>query len=165
MSNFDFTHLSIHATNKQLFYQIFTFLLLKDQTYHYHCLKSRHCPPLLAPVEQVSSSVVAIVLLSFGGRRDSGEETCLVELQDGGRESGGSSTEAGNARSPPLSCSSWARRWCSSIDIVTSSPSFDVTIFYTLQQKIKDGPRGNGTAFKKCGGTFFGGSERWWVVF
>merc|ERR1712032_452610 len=32
------------------------------------------------------------------------------------------------------------------------------------QQKIKDGPRGNGTAFKKCGGTFFGGSERCFEV-
>jgi len=34
----------------------------------------------------------------------------------------------------------------------------------TAQQKIKDGPRGNGTAFKKCGGTFFGGSERCFEV-
>merc|ERR1711970_660855 len=32
------------------------------------------------------------------------------------------------------------------------------------QQKIKDGPRGNGTTFKKCGGTFFGGSERCFEV-
>merc|ERR1711963_1210860 len=32
------------------------------------------------------------------------------------------------------------------------------------QKPIKDGPRGNGTAFKKCGGTFFGGSERCFEV-
>ena len=75
-----------------------------------------------------------------------------------GRGSSASSTEAGNARSPTLSSLSWAGQ-CSSIDITHTR--FHVTIFSTLQQKTKDGPRGNGTAFKKCGGTFFGGSERW----
>merc|ERR1712032_1149765 len=73
----------------------------------------------------------------------------------------GSSTEAGNARSPTLSSPSWAGQ-CSSIDITHTR--FHVTVFSTLQQKIKDGPRGNGTAFKKCGGTFFGGSERCFEV-
>merc|ERR1712032_209317 len=73
----------------------------------------------------------------------------------------GSSTEAGNARSPTLSSPSWAGQR-SSIDITHTR--FHVTIFSTLQQKIKDGPRGNGTAFKKCGGTFFGGSERCFEV-
>ena len=44
----------------------------------------------------------------------------------------------------------------------SSSPSSSSlsSLSSSLQKPIKDGPRGNGTAFKKCGGTFFGGSER-----
>ena len=44
--------------------------------------------------------------------------------------------------------------------VLISPPKKSVTIFSILQQNIKEGPRGSGTAFKKCGGTFFGGSER-----
>merc|ERR1712233_220936 len=43
------------------------------------------------------------------------------------------------------------------------SPSL-LGLAVAAQQKIKDGPRGNGTTFKKCGGTFFGGSERCFEV-
>ena len=155
--------------------------------------RKKHCPPLLAPAQQVSSS-------------DSQLKPVLLSWED--ERSGASSTEAGNARSPPLSGPSWAGRCSkSSIDItqmiclyfivfivysfgtktvdsnknskfrgiihqlsrkkphrsrlISNNPTkFCATIFFTLQQKIKDGPRGNGTTFKKCGGTFFGGSER-----
>merc|ERR1712088_924916 len=42
--------------------------------------------------------------------------------------------------------------------------SFTLLGLAEAQQNIKEGPRGSGTAFKKCGGTFFGGSERCFEV-
>ena len=43
----------------------------------------------------------------------------------------------------------------------------NIYLRWHYQAKTKDGVSGNGTAFKKCGGSLFGGSERWprWLGF